>query len=148
MTVNLRALTGALSEHFPVRGPHVEMHLVGMEDDPELLARDGGGGHIHITARLIEWEDEGSRRRIRNIKEQEIHFAQVPDETPTERLLAYAEGTAMAMGPALAALPNVDRQMPGDFFFPRVFKLVRPRTAEDFAEALSVRSRLRRFMAP
>lgn len=140
------------SEVFPIQSELFELAFV-----PEVVDENTGEvfggtheddrGYWRATMRTITWErDEGGERQIRDVKEQDVVWL-YPEHRDDPRVPAYVAGWAAAVQYVLdrhaelaaAGQPGADRldvSMPHDFFNPGVLELSRPKTADDFTDAL------------
>lgn len=132
-----------LRETFPARSElaSLEFVAVALRDDRAVIA----------TIRLVVWEraDDGTLA-IRDVKEQEMLVCTV-DELDDLRLPACVAGSQLALEHVLAQddLEWIETCLPSDLLRPysELLRLKRPRTAEDYAEALlASRQRLGRFL--
>lgn len=132
-----------LRETFPARS-----ELVSLEFVAAALREDGA---VIVTIRLVVWERaEDGTLTICVVKEQELLACDV-DELGDLRLPACVAGSQLALEQLFAQddLDWVEICMPSDLLRPysELLRLKRPRTAEDFAEALlASRQRLGRFL--
>lgn len=118
---------------FPVRGGLVALELadaVVREDDDQALV---------LTVRLIVWERVDDALQIRDIKEQEVYVGSL-EELAQPRLPECVAGWAQAAQQVFEQddVSFVETLMPHDLIcnFPALLALKRPRTADDFAEAV------------
>lgn len=132
-----------LRDTFPARSELASLEFV----DAEL--RDGRA--VMVTIRLVGWErDADGSASIRDVKEQECFMGEA--ELLVHPLLAACvQGTVMALDQLFAQddLKWVETAMPADLLRPfgALLRLKRPRSAEDFAEALlASRQRLGQFL--
>jgi hypothetical protein len=105
------------------------------------------GSSLRIVLRLVVWDHDAatSVSSIRDIKEQEVYFGSIHDHEPA-RMRALLEGMQRVLARALMA-PEIETLMPHDLFRGDVMKLKTAVTADDFAKALSARSRLGKLLA-
>ncbi|HEY0137294.1 MAG TPA: hypothetical protein VGB85_24595 [Nannocystis sp.] len=129
---------------FPISGELGSLELV----DPDPYAEPD-----RLTIRLLVWERlPDGERQIRDIKEQQVWVGGLEDVDP-ERLTQAVHGWAMALAQLFAQddVTWMETLMPADLM-PNLASLValrRPRSAEDFAEAmLSSKQRLGRWLSP
>ena len=129
---------GILSEAFPAKAERASLEYV------ETVARPTGG--FAVVVRLIVWDssDGGETLSIRDVKEQEVWFD--PNDSSVERLAAYATAFIHVASCALANIETVEVLMPHDLFISNVLELSRAETYLDFVKALSVKSRLGRYL--
>ncbi len=134
-----------LAEVFPVVAGVASVEIVATNG--RLTAVDRWG-NLRVTLRLIYWNGPNGTpdRSIDNICEQEIVLAQEDMEGDITRYQAFVRGWALALGHYLVDMPGDWFVMPADLFFPRVLRLKRPRTVNDFERALMAPSRLGRFL--
>jgi hypothetical protein len=127
----------ALTLAFPAKSEHASLEFVDAE------ARENGG--VGVTLRLIVWDvnAETGVQSIRDVKEQQCYM---PGDTSDARLHAFAQALAHVLSRALAH-PEIDYLMPHDLFICSPLKLKKAHTEADFIAALSVRSRLGRYLA-
>jgi hypothetical protein len=106
------------------------------------------GPSLRIVLRLVVWEEDPATgtRSIRDVKEQEVYFGALASHDPA-RTRALLEGMQAVLARVLAT-PQVETLMPHDLFRGDVLKLKTATTADDFARALSARSRLGKLLAP
>lgn len=114
----------------------------------EYVLTEARGDNFAVVMRLIGWDvspedPSGKTLWIRDVKEQEIHFD--PGDSNLERLQQYVTALVYVLGQALAH-PEVGTLMPHDLFITDVLKLAKPRTDADFVKALSVGSRLGKYL--
>lgn len=120
-----------LTAAFPIAAALVSLEL------PEV--RPEGGGLV-LTLRLILWEEEGERRMVRDIKEQELRVGAA--ELADPRFGAFVEGWRLALAELFAAisgagrLDGIEGVMPHDLAHLGVLRLKRPRSADDFCDML------------
>ena len=105
------------------------------------------GASLRIVIRLVVWDLDPatSVMSIRDVKEQEVYFGALDSHEPA-RTRALLEGMRRVMARALLA-PEIETLMPHDLFRGDVLKLKTAVTADDFAKALSARSRLGKLLA-
>ncbi len=139
MTVTAADIDALLRESFPARS---ENDLATLEYVTTAARDDGTFG---VIVRLIRWEpNPGSNERlICDIKEQEIYFD--PADSNVERLQQYIKALVYSLERALGH-PEVETLMPHDLFITDVLKLAKAQTEEQFVKALSVKSRLGRWL--
>lgn len=101
------------------------------------------GTSLRMTIRLITWD--GEPPVIRDVKEQELYFGGLADHAPA-RTRALFEGMQIALARVLE-VPAIETLMPHELFRGDVMKLKTCITADDFARALLVKSRLGKFLA-
>ena len=129
---------------FPLPGELGSLELVDPDPYPE---------PDRLTVRLLVWERlPDGERTIRDIKEQQIWVGGLEGVDP-ERLTWAVQGWAMALAQLFAQddVTWLDTLMPADLVpsFARLVALRRPRSAEDFAEAmLSSKQRFGRWLNP
>ncbi len=104
------------------------------------------GPSLRIVLRLVVWDldDATSNMSIRDVKEQEVYWGALGSHVPA-RTRALLEGMRRVMARAL--MGPVETLMPHDLFRADVLKLKTVVTADDFAKALSARSRLGKLIA-
>jgi hypothetical protein len=103
-------------------------------------------GSLSLTIRLLEWDqDAANAATLRGIKEQRVAALPAASLLDAARFAAFARAWASALSPALASY-LVLQALPCDLFFPKVLQLKRPQTEAQFIAALSVKSRLGRFL--
>ncbi len=143
----LDAMTRACT---PIHGGLHELAAVPRDADGERVLWIDPQGRTRVTLRLITWDRPrgDDSRAVVEFREQEVLIApgDLRDEEP-ERARAYLLGWADAVGVCLERMREGSWLMPADLVFPRVVELTRPRTREQFARALLVRSRLGRWMS-
>lgn len=147
MTIDLDELIRTLRTHFPVEGRYSDIDVGRSWGNQEPVAAFNERGDIKVIFRLVTWESRGGERSIRDIKEQEVWFIPADHAEDGPRLRAYIEGHAMALKRVVDHFTDIDMLMPNDVIHPRILTLKRPQSAEDFARALAVPSRLGRLMA-
>jgi hypothetical protein len=128
---------------FPVRSDRVSLELVDLAQPDD--------GSLKATVRLIVWDvaDDGVLA-IRDVKEQEVWLGPASG-LADPRLPACIAGWALALEQLFAQDDHewVECLMPHDLMpsFVGLLALKRPRTPEDFAEALlGSKQRLGRFL--
>ncbi|MEZ4381908.1 MAG: hypothetical protein R3A79_11225 [Nannocystaceae bacterium] len=126
------SLPELLQTHTPIAADLAEFRFMGAEP------MDDGG--VWTTVRLIIWQGEGEDRAILDIKEQSLPWS--PKELADPRLAAFIAGWAAALGEVFAAISaagdasTLDPFLPSDLLSPDVLRLARPRSADDFCDAL------------
>ncbi len=142
--MSLTVLQEALLEVFPVEGQRVEIRPPRLDGEGADWRLTIAKGSAVASVWLVVWDNPigVTPRNLWSIKEQEVLLVPERHMGDLPRAAAYIKGWAMALEVALERLEEPDVLMPADLIFPRVLDLVRPRTAEDFAAALLVRSRL------
>lgn len=138
MTLTVEDIHGVLSEAFPAKAERASLEYV------ETVTRPAGG--FAVVVRLIIWDstDGGETLSIRDVKEQEVWFD--PYDSSVERLSAYATAFVHVASCALANVETVEVLMPHDLFVSNALKLSRAVTYLDFVKALSVKSRLGKYL--
>lgn len=148
----LHALLPIRSDRFSLEsGEYID------EDAPDVADPPGA---LRVTVRTVVWEASDGALSIRDVKEQGVMWLHARHrEDP--RVRAYMEGWAAALqfvldrhaelaaAGALSARVSerLEFSMPFDLFCPAVLDLKRPRTADEFAEALlSSKQRLGRLL--
>ena len=117
---------------FPVRGELVALELADavVNDDDQALM---------LTVRLVVWERVDDALLIRDIKEQQVHIGSL-EELAQPRLPECVAGWAQALQQVLEQddVSFVGTLMPHELIgnFTSLLALKRPRTADDFAEAV------------
>lgn len=130
-----------LRDIFPIAADRVSLELV------ELDVRDG---IILAVVRLIAWDVDGETRQIRDVKEQEVALGRAASlEQP--RAAACIEGWKQALEHLFAQddVEEIEGLMPHELMpsFTELLALKRPRSADDFADALlGSRQRLGRWL--
>ncbi len=126
---------------FPVMAGPGSLELASEEpsEDPERL-----------TVRLVVWDEVDGNRQIRDIKEQQVYVGGL-EEVDTARLAMAVDGWRMAIEQLFAQDSSewLGVLMPSDLIrdFSELVALKRPRSADDFAEALlSSKQRLGRWL--
>ncbi len=136
--------------------------------DPLQIVRDafpisGGRGQLQLaegelpepdrlTIRLVIWEEYQGELHVRDIKEQQVYVGGLSEVDP-ERLEQAVAGWRMALGQLFAQtdITWLGCLMPMDLVprFAELALLRRPRSAEDFAEALlASKHRFGRWLRP
>ncbi len=138
MSLTAADIHGVLSEAFPAKAERASLEYV------ETVTRPTGG--FGVVVRLIVWDssDDGATLSIRDVKEQEVWFD--PHGSSVERLAAYATAFIHVASCALANVETVELLMPHDLFISNVLKLARAEAYLDFVKALSVKSRLGKYL--
>jgi hypothetical protein len=108
-------------------------------------SRFNPNGSLSLTIRLLEW-DQGAAAdpTLRGIKEQQVALP-AASLLDAARFAAFASAWADVLSRALTS-HLVLQALPYDLFFPKVLQLKRPQTEAQFIAALSVSSRLGRFL--
>lgn len=102
-------------------------------------------GDFGVVVRLIIWEPAGEDKlSIRDVKEQDV-FLDMPIECTLARLDIYLRALQAVLADVLAS-KQVEYLMPHDVVDFSALKLVRAQTADDFAKALRVKSRLGKYL--
>lgn len=129
---------GVLSAAFPAQAERASLEYV------ETVTRPTGG--FAIVVRLVLWDlsADGNTRSIRDLKEQEVWFD--PHGSSLERLSTYATAFVHVASCALGNVERVEWLMPHDLFISNVLKLSRAVSYLDFVKALSVKSRLGKYL--
>jgi hypothetical protein len=132
-----------LRDTFPARSELASLEFV------DAALRDERA--VIVTIRLVGWDrGEDGTLSIRDVKEQDVFVGEV--EVLAHPLLgACVTGSIMALDQLFAQddLTWVETVMPADLLHPfgALLRLKRPRTAEDFGEALlASRQRLGQFL--
>ena len=133
-----------LRETFPARS-----ELASLEFEDAALRDEVG---VVLTVRLVCWDEDDGVRSIRDVKEQEVWVCEL-DALEDPRMVACVTGWHMALEQIFAQedLSWLETSMPADLLrpFAELLRLKRPRTADDFAEALlASRQRLGAFLRP
>lgn len=141
------------SEVFPIRSELFELSFVAETVDERTGEIHGGtheegSGYWRATMRTITFEPTtDGTLQIRDVKEQECVWL-LPQHREDPRVPAYVAGWAAAVQYVLdrgaelvaagdeRAMNRFEAAMPFDFFSPDVLDLRRPRSAEDFTDAL------------
>lgn len=109
------------------------------DEDSEDEDEDEDGEGERLTVRLIVWEERDGQRQIRDVKEQQVWVGGT-SELDATRLAVAVAGWRIALEQLFSQSDSswLDALMPSDLTvsFPELVALKRPRTAEDFAEAL------------
>jgi hypothetical protein len=140
--VALMPLAELMETHAPITSDLVAVECVGVH------SRADGGAATMI--RMIVWERDGAQRSIRDIKEQELRWS--AEQLADPRLDAFVAGWAAALGEAFAAISEVgdvsviERHLPSDLLDLDALRLKRPRSADDFRDALLQPSRLGKLL--
>ncbi len=95
--------------------------------------------------RLIIWDPSPDGTSIRDIKEQQVWLGKTEGLCP-ERLGAYLKGFVHVATRALGNVAKIETLMPHDLLITNVLKLAKPQTDYDFVKALSVKSRLGKYL--
>jgi hypothetical protein len=151
-----------LEATFPIESSYFSLAWAPEEDQrqrPASAAKDD----IWVVLRLICWEPDEESQHIRDVKEQPVLL--VPGvNRHDERLEAWLRGLREALLTVMESQdPSVERDdqeamysenalaclFPADLVPYEVLELARPRTAEDFAQALlGTKKRLGRMLFP
>lgn len=131
-----------LRDAFPIGAGLASLELVPRDEE------DSEGERL--TVRLIVWEERAGDRQIRDVKEQEVWVGGTSELDATRLAMAVA-GWRMALEQLFSQSDSswLDALMPSDLTvrLPELVALKRPRTAEDFAEALlTSKQRLGRWL--
>lgn len=120
---------------FPARSELASLEYV------ETIANEEG---TWLVVRLIIW-DRGpdGALMIRDVKEQQVWFDTAGSSA--SRIATYVEAFKYVASRALAR-PEVETLMPHDLLISNVLKLEKPQTVEQFVKALSVKSRLGKYL--
>lgn len=126
-----------LAAAFPAQGGLASLEYV------ETVPAEGDG--ISVVVRLVVWDiGPAGTKSIRDVKEQQVWF-DLADSTK-ERLTIYVRALVAVLSRALA-VANVDLLMPHNLLVSSPLKL-KAQTEEQFVKALSMRSRLGKYLAP
>lgn len=126
-------------EAFPAAADRASLEFVEVVDQPDAFG---------IVIRLIVWDvDEAAGvQSIRDVKEQQVHL-RLPayDDASLARLGTFVRALVQVASRALA-YPEIDVCMPHDLMQFGALKLAKAHTEADFVRALSVKSRLGRYL--
>ena len=102
-------------------------------------------GDFGVVVRLIVWEPStDDKLSIRDVKEQDV-FLDMPIECTLARLGIYLAALQTVLADVLAS-KHVELLMPHELLDFSALKLVRAQTADDFAKALRMKSRLGTYL--
>lgn len=111
-----------------------------------MLYATAHGQALRLTLRLIIWERQP--KSIRDIKEQEVLIAHIPEGIPFERVADFLKGWTMALEEVFSQSPErFQFVLPCDLTCPDASALIRPRDEQDFKAACLTKSRLGRWGA-
>ena len=136
-------LERALQPFREISGSHC--HLALPVSGPAVVEQDGA---LHVVLQLIVYEDFDGELQIRDIKEQRVRFVPAVARDDPERVLAWVQGWAAAVGEVLSSAPpgRLDGCLPRQLVDLGPLKLARTETAEQFRAALLKKSRLGRWL--
>lgn len=134
--VTVAELDELFRARFPVRAASERASLEFVEVAPM-------GESYGVTLRLVVWDVDGETMSIRDVKEQQVWFD--PRDSSVVRLTQYLKAYDYVASRALAH-PEIEMLMPHDLFDGRVLKLAKAQTDVDFVKALSVKSRLGKYL--
>lgn len=144
--VDVERVKALLEDLFPARGTVVSLERGSpWADMTDWVTYDEAHG-LRVILRLIIFDAEGGP--IRDIKEQQVvMIPSAAGDVPMDRVEAYFRGWIDAVAHVFSTAPSmIDTLMPHDLTAPNVLKLKKCKTAEEFRDALLVRSRLGRFL--
>ncbi len=152
MTITPTQLATLVQNIFPINLPHltVESSTYFFLENP--LSRVGpisehADGALYLSLQTVLWEP-GPPRVIYEYKQQEIRLIPAHNRTMSlERLEACLQGWRNAVE-QINHTAHLKLLMPRDLWPYRALNLKRPQTAEDFARAFLVQSRLGRLVLP
>lgn len=147
-------LARAFADQFPIASDTFSLELVA-ETVNEVTGEVTGGvdespdGEVRATLRTIVWAVEDGVRSVRDIREQTLVIVGA-DHIADPRVPAYFAGWAAAMRHVLerhaelaaagaladAVRERLEYSLPMELVFPEVLRLRRPRTADEFTDAL------------
>jgi hypothetical protein len=130
-------LTEIFSSEFPIKGGMSEVTFVSVVEDSDRL---------YVVLRLVVWDQQpDGALSIRDIKEQQL-FIDVPEDTTFERFVEFMRGYDTVLSEVLATTKDAEYLMPHDLVSFAALKLKTANTADEFAQALRVKSRLGKYL--
>jgi hypothetical protein len=140
--INLDLVDAAFKDAFPAQTETVSVEYVRIE------AKEGN--KLAVVMRVVRWDinRETSVMSLRDVVEQEIAFAvKSLDLASVARIREYAAALAKVIEKALLH-PDTDTLYPDDLIDFSALKLAKAQTEADFIAALSVPSRLGKYLTP
>ena len=135
---NLDLVDAAFKDAFPARTDALTVDYVNVASR--------GDGTLVVTARIIRWDTSEAAPSIRDVIEQELPFTMLRfDLAGITRLRTYLAALVKVIERALLH-PAADTMMPGDVLDFSALKLVKANTETEFITALSMPSRLGRYL--
>jgi hypothetical protein len=147
-----------LGDIFPIASQHFSLEWVSEPQEP-FRPDSADPGDLYVLLRLITWDMFDGQMMICDVKEQPVLLVPAASRHD-ERLVAYLRGLRDALLAVMrsqdAAMAQDDQEtlgfhhslrevMPSELVPSEVLKLLRPRTPEDFSQALLTRKRLGRM---
>ena len=134
-----------LAEGLPVETDRLSFGLAGMRfgAPPGPVLRWDERGYLVATLHLVLWSEGSGARSIRGVREQDAWLLPPRARDEPDRVAPFLRGWMLALPELLAAVPEdaLEGLMPSDFAFPSRFALRKPRTAEEFRDAVLPRRR-------
>jgi len=148
MQITASELEAAFEPFQRIQGGLSELYMP--PASPRVIERDDGSLAIVLQLYLYEERPGGGERTVRDIKEQEVYFVPAAYRDEPARVREYIAGWAAAVREVLEGWSSAraSEAMPYDLADPKVLKLARAETAEDFRAALLKKSRLGKLLAP
>ena len=104
------------------------------------------GQELHLCLQLIVWDRQP--RSIRDIKEQEVLIATIPEGMRFDRVADFIKGWALALEEVMSLGSDMfDTLMPCELVCPDALWLLKPKNEQDFKEACLTKNRLGRWRA-
>lgn len=111
-----------------------------------MLYATAHGQALRLTLRLIIWDRQP--KSIRDIKEQEVLIARIPEGMPFERVADFLKGWVMALEEVMSLSSDAfELLMPCDLTCPDALELLKPKDEQDFKAACLTQRRLGRWVA-
>ena len=143
-------LNDILKEAFPIKNTYYSLLAVDDNEHGSLSFIDSES-NLKIVMQLIQWEFDGTDRKITSIYEQELLLA-YSRHTRDSRLEAYVGGWVIALEEVFIHIEKKGQEgllgiLPHDLVYPKVLDLKKPLSDNDFVDAfLNSKKRLGRFL--
>jgi hypothetical protein len=139
---NLDLVDAAFKDEFPVRTDATSLEYVSIESR--------GEGKLVVVMRVVRWDinAETGVQSVRDVIEQEISFTvKSLDLAGVGRLREYVAALVKVIEKALLH-PDTEMAYPNDLMDFSALKLAKANTEAEFIAALSVPSRLGKYLTP
>lgn len=143
-------ILSCLEELFPIKAHpkslaeatiEVELGWVAQHQSCALLKSDAQQQAVCLCLQLVVWERP--IRQVRDIKEQEVIVARIPEGMPFERFASFMRGWAMALAELMSQDAHTfEALMPSELICPDALLLIKPKDEQDFKAACLTKSRL------
>jgi hypothetical protein len=130
-------LTEIFSSEFPIKGGMSEVTFVSVVEEH---------ARLYVVLRLVVWDQQpDGALSIRDVKEQQI-YVDAPKDTTFERFVEFMRGYDKVLSEVLAATKDAEYLMPHDLVSFAALRLKTANTAEEFEQALRMKSRLGKYL--